>query len=83
MIQPPLSTKGSKIVDANSRSVLLRGVNWFGIETEMHAPHGLWKRDYKEMLAQLKGLGYNMIRLPYSVQSLRSETVTGIDFSIG
>ena len=83
IIQPPLSTKGSKIVDANGRSVLLRGVNWFGIETEMHAPHGLWKRDYKEMLAQLKGLGYNMIRLPYSVQSLRSEKVTGIDFSIG
>jgi endoglucanase len=83
IIQPPLSTKGSKIVDANGRSVLLRGVNWFGIESEMHAPHGLWKRDYKEMLAQLKGLGYNMIRLPYSVQSLRSEKVTGIDFSIG
>jgi endoglucanase len=83
VIQPPLSTKGSKIVDANGRSVLLRGVNWFGIESEMHAPHGLWKRDYKEMLAQLKGLGYNMIRLPYSVQSLRSEKVTGIDFSIG
>ena len=83
IIQPPLSTNRSKIVDANGRSVLLRGVNWFGIETEMHAPHGLWKRDYKEMLAQLKGLGYNMIRLPYSVQSLRASDVTGIDFSIG
>jgi len=79
----PLSTQGSKIVDANGRSVLLRGVNWFGIETEMHAPHGLWKRDYKEMLAQIKNLGYNVIRLPYAVASLRATNVTGIDYSIG
>jgi endoglucanase len=35
------------------------------------------------MLAQLKSLGYNMIRLPYSVQSLRATNVSGIDFSIG
>lgn len=82
-IQLPLSTRGSKIVDSKGQQVLLRGVNWFGIETEMHAPHGLWKRDYKEMLAQIKNLGYNTIRLPYSVQSLRANQVTGIDYSIG
>jgi endoglucanase len=58
-------------------------VNWFGIESELHAPHGLWKRDYKEMLAQIKSLGYNVIRLPYGVQSLRASNVSGIDFSIG
>ncbi|MCA1994714.1 MAG: cellulase family glycosylhydrolase [Coleofasciculus sp. S288] len=82
-IELPLSTQGAKIVDARGRSVFLRGVNWFGIETEMHAPHGLWKRDYKEMLEQIKTLGYNVIRLPYSVQSLRASEVTGIDYSIG
>lgn len=83
LMQLPLSTKGSKIVDATGRPVFLRGVNWFGIETEQHSPHGLWKRDYKEMLAQIKTLGYNVIRLPYGVQSLRAENVSGIDFSIG
>jgi len=82
-IQLPLSTQRAKIVDAAGRPVLLRGVNWFGIETETHAPHGLWKRDYKEMLGQIKSLGYNVIRLPYSVQSLRASNITGIDFSIG
>ncbi|MBE9126831.1 MULTISPECIES: cellulase family glycosylhydrolase [unclassified Coleofasciculus] len=82
-IQVPLSTRRAKIVDAKGQQVLLRGVNWFGIETEMHAPHGLWERDYKEMLAQMKNLGYNTIRLPYSVQSLRASEVTGIDYSIG
>ncbi len=82
-IQLPLSTQGSAIIDAANKPVLLRGVNWFGIETDKHAPHGLWKRDYKEMLSQIKSLGYNMIRLPYSVQSLRVSEVSGIDFSIG
>jgi endoglucanase len=79
----PLSTRGSQIVDSTGRSVLLRGVNWFGIETALHAPDGLSSRDYKEMLAQIKSLGYNLIRLPYSVQSLRSSTVNGINFQLG
>ena len=82
-IQPPLSTQGSNIVDAIGKPVLLRGVNWFGLETESHAPHGLWVRDYKEMLAQIKSLGYNVIRLPYSVQSLRAANASGIDFTHG
>jgi endoglucanase len=82
-IKTPLSTKGSQIVDANSNIVLLRGVNWFGMETELHVPHGLWKRDYKDMLTQIKKFGYNFIRLPYSVNALRSSNISGVDFSIG
>ncbi|MEL7246129.1 MAG: cellulase family glycosylhydrolase, partial [Cyanobacteria bacterium J06573_2] len=82
-IELPLSTRGATIVDAKGNKVLLRGVNWFGMETETHAPHGLWKRDYQEMLMQIKSLGYNMIRLPYSVEALRSSEFSGVDFSIG
>ncbi|MEM7713444.1 MAG: cellulase family glycosylhydrolase [Cyanobacteria bacterium P01_A01_bin.68] len=82
-IQLPLYTRGAKIIDSRGNQVLLRGVNWFGMETETHTPHGLWKRDYQEMLAEIKSLGYNMIRLPYSVQGLRSSEISGIDFSIG
>lgn len=83
-IQMPLSTRGAAIVDAAGRSVLLRGVNWFGTETDAQVPHGLWLRDYKEMLAQIKSLGYNVIRLPYSVQAVRSSSpITRVDFTIG
>ncbi|MEH2438176.1 MAG: cellulase family glycosylhydrolase [Nostoc sp.] len=82
-IELPLSTSGSSIVDAKGKVVLLRGVNWFGMETDTHTPHGLWQRDYKEMLAQIKNLGYNVIRLPYSVAALRSLNVSGIDYTIG
>ena len=82
-MQLPLYTRGAKIIDSRGNQVLLRGVNWFGMETETHTPHGLWKRDYQEMLAEIKSLGYNMIRLPYSVQGLRSSEISGVDFSIG
>ncbi|HEY9729573.1 MAG TPA: cellulase family glycosylhydrolase [Chroococcales cyanobacterium] len=82
-IEPPLSTNGSRIVDKTGTQVLLRGVNWFGMETDLHVPHGLWARDYKQMLAQIKSLGYNVIRLPYSVQALSSSNISGVDFSIG
>ncbi len=82
-IQFPLSTRGAKIVDAAGQTVILSGTNWFGIETEMHVPHGLWQRDYQEMLAQMKSLGYNTIRLPYSVKALRSSDISGIDYSLG
>ncbi|MBF2065963.1 MAG: cellulase family glycosylhydrolase [Calothrix sp. C42_A2020_038] len=82
-IKTPLSTNGSQIVDANGNTVLLRGVNWFGIETDVHVPHGLWKRDYKDILRQIKSLKYNIIRLSYSVQALRSSDISAVDFSIG
>ncbi len=66
-VQLPLSSRGAKIVDAQGNRVLLRGVNWFGMETESHAPGGLWKRDYKEMLAQIKSLGYNPLAMQFSL----------------
>ncbi len=80
---PPFSTQGARIVDRQGQTVLLRGVNWFGMETETHTPHGLWARDYKDMLQQISNLGYNTIRLPFSVQALRSQTISGVDFSNG
>ncbi|MEC4818917.1 MAG: cellulase family glycosylhydrolase, partial [Scytonema sp. PMC 1069.18] len=58
-------------------------VNWFGMETETHVPHGLWKRDYKDILAQIKSLGYNLIRLPYSLKTLSSPDINSVDFNIG
>jgi endoglucanase len=81
-VQPPLSTRGSEILDRTGRSLLLRGVNWFGLETESHSPHGLWTRNYKELITQIKDLGYNFIRLPYSVQMMKDEKVSGVDVAL-
>ena len=59
-------TSGRKILDSNNQPVRIAGVNWFGFETNNYVPHGLWSRDYKSMMDQMKSLGYNTIRLPYS-----------------
>jgi aryl-phospho-beta-D-glucosidase BglC (GH1 family) len=63
-------TSGSQIVDSNGSPVKIAGVNWFGMETANYTPHGLWTRGYKEMMDQMKQLGFNTIRLPYSNQAL-------------
>ncbi len=83
IIRTPLSTSGRRIVDAAGEPVCLRGVSWFGAETAAHVPHGLWARDYRDILAQIQAAGFNLIRIPYSVQSLKSEAVTGISFAEG
>ncbi|MEM6751496.1 MAG: glycoside hydrolase family 5 protein [Cyanobacteria bacterium P01_C01_bin.38] len=82
-IVPPLSARKSQIIDNTGKVVLLQGINWFGMEVSTHAPHGLWVRDYKQMLSHIKSLGYNLIRLPYSVEALKSTHIHGIDFTIG
>lgn len=82
-VVPPLSTQGAKIVDSRGNQVLLRGVNWFGLETELHCPCGLWARGYKDLIGQIRDLGFNIIRLPYSVNALKSSNVSSINFSLG
>jgi endoglucanase len=61
-------TSGSQILDSNNQPVRITGVNWFGFETPNYVAHGLWSRDYKDMLNQIASLGYNTIRLPFSDQ---------------
>lgn len=75
-------TDGSRIVDDAGNQVKIAGVNWFGLETGTFAPHGLWSRGYKDMMDQMKNLGYNAIRLPYSNEALAGGAKpNGIDYS--
>lgn len=75
-------TSGSQILDSNNVPVRIAGINWFGFETANYVVHGLWTRGYKDMLDQIKSLGYNTIRLPYSNQLFDpGSTPNGIDFA--
>ncbi|MBA4187849.1 MAG: endoglucanase [Planctomycetaceae bacterium] len=77
-----LHTEGNQIVDASGTPVRLAGVNWFGMESNTYAPHGLWTRGYKSMMDQMKAEGFNTIRLPFSNQLFdANSTPNGIDFS--
>jgi endoglucanase len=63
-----LHTQGAKLLDSQGREVRLSGVSWFGMETPTYAPDGLWSRSLGSILDQIKSLGFNAIRLPFSSQ---------------
>jgi endoglucanase len=78
-----LHTSGSQILDSANHVVNLSGLNWFGFETSNAAPHGLWSRNWEGMLDQIKSLGYNVIRLPYSNAMLKAGVMpSGIDYAL-
>jgi len=77
-----LSAQGAKLVDATGKEVRLTGVNWFGLETAAYAPHGLWSRNWEDMLDQVVALGFNTIRLPFSNQLFDKDSQpNSIDFN--
>src|SRR5262249_30709439 len=76
-------TSGSQILDDSNHVVKIAGVNWFGFETSNFAPHGLWARGYKDMMDQMKSLGFNTIRLPFSNQLFDAgSTPNGINYAL-
>lgn len=82
-VMGPLSTSGNQILNAEGKAVQIEAVNWFGMETNTHAPHGLWTRNWQEMMDEIKATGFNAIRLPFSLEAVTdpSATPNGIDFS--
>ena len=77
-----LSTKGRSIVDASGNPFRICGVSWFGFETDTMVAHGLWQRNLREMAAQIRSLGFNTLRIPFSQEMLGPEARTrSIDFT--
>ncbi len=69
-------------MDSAGQTVRLTGLSWFGLETANFAPHGLWARSLGDLLDQVKSLGYNTLRIPYSNQAFDpGSQPNGIDFS--
>jgi aryl-phospho-beta-D-glucosidase BglC (GH1 family) len=66
-VATPLSTSGRSIVDAHGRQVRLAGANWLGAHEDHGVAPGL-DRVHRDALARtIAGLGFNSIRLPFSV----------------
>jgi endoglucanase len=69
------TTKDGKIYE-NSREIVLNGIAWFGSESwDRLTPSGLWKRGYKEIIAQVKTMGFNAIRYPFCPTTLRNQPI--------
>jgi endoglucanase len=78
-----LHTHGTRLKNAAGREVHLTGINWFGLETCAFAPHGLWSRNWRAMMLQIRSLGFNTIRLPFSNQLLDAQSRhNGIDYKL-
>jgi len=77
----PLHTEGAEIVDADGHPVRLTGISWFGLETPDHAPHGLSARSMTSLLDQVRSLGFNSLRIPFSTELLDPGSMPGgIDY---
>jgi endoglucanase len=68
-------TSGNQILDSNGNPVRIAGVNWYGFETPDEIAHGLWAQDYHTIIDDIKNLGYNTIRIPFSNQMVETPIV--------
>lgn len=61
-----ITINGSQLITGAGKRFRLRSINWFGAETDVFVPHGLWARGYKAIIDQIKAMGFNSVRLPFS-----------------
>lgn len=77
-----LKTVGNQFLNQETNEdVVLRSVNWFGAEGTNYTPHGTWIRPWRSIIDQIKSLGFNCIRLPFSGSMIgTTPPITAIDF---
>lgn len=73
-----LTASENTLYDIEGKEVRLTGVNWFGFETSLYQPHGIWTRDMKSVLQQIKDIGFNTIRVPWCNEMLNPEATVDI-----
>jgi len=80
----PFSTSGGAIIDSAGNVADIHGINWFGLETDVFAPHGLWTRNWREVMDEMKSLGFNTLRVPFSGDLVASNggKPNGIDYAL-
>lgn len=71
-----------RVHDTSGQEINLYGVSWFGFETNNHVVHGLWARNWKDMIDQIKGLGFTAIRLPFCPAAINDVGVTSINYGL-
>jgi endoglucanase len=70
------------VYDEEGEKVNLYGVSWFGFETGDHVAHGLWARNWKDMIAQIKRLGFTAVRVPFCPATLDNTGVSSINYAL-
>ncbi len=73
----PLHTSGAHIVDSAGTPVHIHAVNWYGAESSDFVVAGLQSLPLAAITAQIRGLGFNTVRIPLSNQLVESNPVPG------
>jgi endoglucanase len=73
-IAVPLSVNGRYIVDAKGNRVRLAGVNWFGAHEDFGVVTGLHRVHRRPLAEYVASLGFNSVRLPFSLSMLSQTT---------
>lgn len=64
---PRLKIVGNQFVTVEDETpVRLKSVNWFGAEGTNYTPHGTWAVRWTTILDDIKSMGFNCIRMPFS-----------------
>jgi endoglucanase len=71
----PLRTTGSRIVGRDHRDVTLASVNWYGAEEQDYVVGGLDRRPVDVIAREIRALGFNSVRLPWSNALLHDNPV--------
>ena len=70
-----LHTCSSYIEDYAGHPVRLLSVNWYGFEANDFVAAGLNRRTYADIIATVKALGYNTLRIPFSNEMVETNPV--------
>ena len=71
----PLHTEDRWILDANGERFKLASVNWYGFESLDHTPAGLEIATLDSISAQIADMGFNSVRLPFSLEMVVEDPV--------
>jgi endoglucanase len=77
--------KDGKILNEKGERTRIKGVNWFGFETNIYTVHGLWSVSMDSLFKFLKDNRFNAIRVPVSLEMvLKMDELksTGIDTTV-
>lgn len=69
-----LSTSGAQILSQDGAPVKLAGVNWYGMDCTAQVPGGLDQQHRCTLAQTIVSLGFNHIRLPFSIEAATSSS---------
>jgi len=73
----PLHTAGRFIVDSQGTRIHIKSVNWYGAESSDFVVAGLQSASVASIVQQIKALGFNTVRLPWSNQMYETNPAVG------